>query len=90
MEIDMPLYLGLTRLAWALIACGGIAATFAVVLLYRLLISHRPEHEAFIPPAELNRTLRHIQNVNRAVIALGIATAAALLLIAAARALGLL
>jgi hypothetical protein len=41
-------------------------------------------------PAELRRTLDHIRNVNRIVLALGVSTAAAPLLIAAARALGLL
>ena len=90
MEIDMPLYLGLTYLAWALVAWGGIAGTFFAVLIYRLLISHRPEHEAIMSPAELRRTLDHIRNVNRIVLALGVSTAAAPLLIAAARALGLL
>ena len=74
---DMPLYLGLTYFAWALIAWGGIVSTFLAVLIYRLLISHRPEHEAFMSPAELRRTLDHIRNVNRVVIALGVATAAA-------------
>jgi len=86
----MRLYLGLTWLAWALIAWGGIAGTFFTALIYRLLISHRPEHEAFMTPAELQRTLAHIRNVNRVVLALGVATSAAPLLIIAARALGLL
>ncbi len=86
----MPLYLGLTYLAWAVIAWGGIAGTFFVVLIYRLLISHRPQHEAFMTPAEVRRTLAHIRDVNRVVISLGVATAAAPLLIAAAHALGLL
>jgi len=86
----MRLYLGLTYLAWAFIAWGAIAGTFFAVLIYRLLISHRPEHEDFMPQAELQRTLAHIRNVNRIVLALGIATSAAPLLITAARALGLL
>ncbi len=86
----MPAYLGLSAFAWALIACGGIAGTFAVLLIYRLLISHRPEHEAFMQPAELRRTVENLRNVNRAVIGFGIATAASLILIIAARALGLL
>ena len=86
----MRLYLGLTSLAWALIAWGGIAGTFFAVLVYRLLISHRPEHEAFMQPAEIRRTLAHIRNVNRIVAALAAATVAAPALIAAARALGLL
>jgi hypothetical protein len=90
MEDDMPLYLGLTYLAWALIVWGGIAGTFFAVLIYRLLISHRPEHEAFMQPAELRRTLAHIRNVNRIVAALAAATVAAPLLIVVARALRLL
>lgn len=90
MENDMRHYLGLTYLAWAFIAWGGIAGTFAVVLIYRLLIAHRPEHEAFMRPAEIRRTLAHLRNVNRAVIAFGVATAVALVAIAAAWALRLL
>ena len=86
----MKVYLGLTYLVWALIAWGAIAGAFFAVLIYRLLIAHRPEHEAFMQPAELRRTLAHIRHVTRIVTALGIATAAAPLLIAAARALGLL
>jgi len=43
-----------------------------------------------MPQAELQRTLAHIRNVNRIVLALGIATSAAPLLIAISRALGLL
>jgi hypothetical protein len=90
MEIDMPLYLGLTCLAWALIAWGGIACTFFAVLICRRLITHRPKHEAFMSPAELRRTLDHIRNVNRVFLALGVATATAPLPIAAAPALRLL
>ena len=86
----MKVYMGLTYLAWALIAWGGIAGTSFAVLIYRLLISHRPEHEAFMSPAELSRTLAHIRNVNRIVAALAAATVAAPLLIIVARALGLL
>jgi len=81
----MHLYLGLSTFAWASIAWGGIAGTFTVALIYRLLIAHRPEHEAFMSPAELRRTLDHLRNVNRVVIALGAAAAIALVAIAVAR-----
>lgn len=34
---------------------SGLAGTFAVALLYRLLFAHRPGHETFMSPAELRR-----------------------------------
>lgn len=77
-------YLGLSLLAWAFLAWGGIAGTFAVASIYRLLIAHRPQHETFMRPAEVRRTLDHLRNVSRVVIAFGVATAAALVLIGAA------
>ena len=86
----MKVYMGLTYLAWALIAWGGIAGTLFAVLIYRLLIPHRPEHEAFMSPAELSRIRTHIRNVNRILASLSAATAAAPLQIAAARPLRLL
>jgi hypothetical protein len=86
----MRVYLGLSWLQWALVAWGGIAGTFVVVLIYRLLISHRPEHEEFMGPAEVRRTRDHIRMVDRLAIAFGAASALALVLIGAARALGVL
>jgi hypothetical protein len=56
-ENHIPLYLGLTYLAWALLAYAGLACTFAVALIHRLLISHRLERDAFMTPAGLRRTL---------------------------------
>jgi hypothetical protein len=86
----MRVYLGLPALGWALVAWGAITGTFGVVIVYRLLISHRPEDEAFMGPAEIRTTLEHIRQVNRVAIGFGAASALALVLIGAAWALRLL
>jgi len=83
-------FLGLSYFQWALVVWVGIAGTFAVIVLFRRLIAHRPEHEAFMSPAEIQRTLDNLRNVNRAAVGFGIASAATLILIAVARAVGLL
>lgn len=86
----MRSYLGIPYLVWGLIVWAALAGTFGVILLYRLLISYRPEDESFMGLAEARAALDHVRHVNRVAIAFGAATAGLAVLIAGAWAFRLL
>jgi hypothetical protein len=79
----MHTYLGIRYLVWALVVWIGIAGTFGVILLYRILISYREQDELFMRAAEIRNTLDHIRDVNRMAVFFGAASAISLVLIVA-------
>jgi hypothetical protein len=86
----MRSYLGLRYLVWALLAWVSVAGTFAVIMLYRILISYKEEDELFMAPAEIRSTLDHIRHVNRMARVFGIASLASLVMILAGWSFGVL
>jgi hypothetical protein len=86
----MRSYLGIPYLVWGLIGWAAIAGTFGVILLYRLLIAHRPEDESFMSPAEVRAALEHVRHVNRMAVGFGALTVGLLVAIAGAWAFRLL
>jgi len=79
----MRTYLGIRYLVWAFVAWIGIAGTFCVIVIYRILISYREQDELFMKPAEIRNTLDHIRDVNRMAVLFGTASAISLALIVA-------
>lgn len=77
----MRTYLGMRYLLWALAAWIGIAATFGVILVYRILISYKKQDELFMKAAEIRNTLDHIRDVNRMAVFFGAVTAIWLVLV---------
>ena len=77
----MGSYLGIPYVVWGLFLWGAVAGTLGVILLYRVLISYRPEDAAFMSPAEIRAAGEHIRQVNRAAIGFGAAAAVLLILI---------
>jgi NhaP-type Na+/H+ or K+/H+ antiporter len=86
----MHLHLGRSYLDRTFIAWGGIAGALAIVLISCLPTSHFPEHEAFMRTAEPSRpSIASATSTTRS-SPWGLAAAAVLALIEAARALGFL
>ncbi len=79
----MRTYLGIRYLVWALVAWIGIAGTFCVIVIYRILISYKEQDELFMKEAEIRNTLDHIRDVNRMAVLFGAASAISLVLIVA-------
>jgi hypothetical protein len=84
----MRSYLGMSYLGWAFVVWLGIAGTFLVILIYRILISHKPEDELFMKPEETRRDLEHLRHTTRMTVLFGLASALSLLAILSAWALG--
>ncbi len=86
----MRIWLGMSYLAWALLAWAMIVCTLLMIVIYRVLISHRKEDEQFMKPDEIRRDREHVRHTDRMLRAFAIATAVTLAGILAARAAGLL
>jgi hypothetical protein len=65
------------------VAWIGIAVTFGVIVIYRILISYKEEDAFFMNAAEIRNTLDHIRDVNRMAVLFGAASAISLVLIVA-------
>ncbi len=76
--------MGISYVGWALFVWAALAGTFGVIMLYRMLISYRPEEETYMSAAEIRQTRAHLRQVNRAAIAFGAAAAAVLIAIGVA------
>jgi hypothetical protein len=78
------MYLGISYVGWGMFLWAALAGTFGVIMLYRMLISYRPEEETYMSAAEIRQTRAHLRQVNRAAIGFGAAAAVLLILIAGA------
>jgi hypothetical protein len=78
------MYLGISYVGWGMFLWAALAGTFGVIMLYRMLISYRPEEETYMSAAEIRQTRAHLRQVNRAAIGFGAAAAVLLIAIGAA------